>query len=67
LLNGQSGSVLGDSTVFSWAGCHKEEEDYLLDVDLDEPAPEEEDVLYDVIQIKNEHFTNELAKAVKHG
>jgi hypothetical protein len=22
LLNGQSGSVLGDSTVFSWAGCH---------------------------------------------
>jgi hypothetical protein len=39
----------------------------LLDVDLDEPAPEEEDVLYDVIQIKNEHFTNELAKAVKHG
>jgi hypothetical protein len=22
LLNDQSGSVLGDSTVFSWAGCH---------------------------------------------
>jgi hypothetical protein len=24
LLNDQSGSVLGDSTVFSWAGCHIE-------------------------------------------
>jgi hypothetical protein len=24
LLNDQSGSVLGDSTVFSWAGCHNE-------------------------------------------
>jgi hypothetical protein len=23
LLNDQSGSVLGDSTVLSWAGCHK--------------------------------------------
>jgi hypothetical protein len=23
LLNDQSGSVLGDSTVFSWAGCHR--------------------------------------------
>jgi hypothetical protein len=22
LLKDQSGSVLGDSTVFSWAGCH---------------------------------------------
>jgi hypothetical protein len=22
LLNDQSGSVLGDSTVLSWAGCH---------------------------------------------
>jgi hypothetical protein len=22
LLNDQSGSVLGDSTVFSWADCH---------------------------------------------
>jgi hypothetical protein len=22
LLNDYSGSVLGDSTVFSWAGCH---------------------------------------------
>jgi hypothetical protein len=22
LLNNPSGSVLGDSTVFSWAGCH---------------------------------------------
>jgi hypothetical protein len=33
LLNDKSGSVLGDSTVFSWAGCHsrgtleKEEEE----------------------------------------
>jgi hypothetical protein len=25
LLNDQSGSVLSDSTVFSWAGCHKYE------------------------------------------
>jgi hypothetical protein len=23
LLSDQSGSVLGDSTVFSWAGCHR--------------------------------------------
>jgi hypothetical protein len=26
LLNDQSGSVLGDRTVFSWAGCHKSRE-----------------------------------------
>jgi hypothetical protein len=26
LLNDQSGLVLGDSTVFSWAGCHKNDD-----------------------------------------
>jgi hypothetical protein len=30
LLNDQSGLVLGDSTIFSWAGCHKNDDARLL-------------------------------------
>jgi hypothetical protein len=36
LLNDQSGSVLGDSTVFSWAGCHNyREEEHAYDSEED--------------------------------
>jgi hypothetical protein len=62
LLNDQSGSVLGDSTVFSWAGCHNDDDD---DDDDDEPVGVDEEGNYfdteSLVALSDSSYDNDLA------